>query len=342
MPEWAVYSQGNQVILHHPHLLPFKKGEVLTLLFFCDIKKSMSGWSIGQEVHVITTSFQHEGFWPKVGIERQSYIYRLLALHNLIIFTFRKCLKCGQSHLRKTTVSTVFWFCSWFLHRISLLKVMVRSELIWVDWITAGAHGYHTRLGLKVWNGWDDKMGGWDEGLLFVDDHVPLKPRVQKGYDQQVTCPKAYFELKTDIDYAVWNKVIYEFMKKKTVPTKAHYLAGFFFTGLDPDIKNCGQALKIVKCLQAHCWIWPKHKPRQVMIIFTIWWHLRSGLEGLKAWCFEIPQAIDKFPRSQTMSDFRLPCMEKYGICGATSATVWNAWKHFWDLGFGQVWTTSS
>lgn len=106
--------------------------------------------------------------------------------------------------------------------------------------------------------------------------------------------------------------------------------------------QNCGQVLKIVKCLQAHCWIWPKHKPRQVMIIFTIWWHLRSGLEGLKAWCFEIPQAIDKFPRSQTMSDFRLPCMEKYGICGATSATVWNAWKHFWDLGFGQVWTTSS
>ena len=81
MPEWAVYSQGNQVILHHPHLLPFKKGEVLTLLFFCDIKKSMSGWSIGQEVHVITTSFQHEGFWPKVGIERQSYIYIYLFIY---------------------------------------------------------------------------------------------------------------------------------------------------------------------------------------------------------------------------------------------------------------------
>ena len=27
---------------------------------------------------------------------------------------------------------------------------------------------------------------------------------------------------------------------------------------------------------------------------------------------------------------------------GATSATVRNAWKHFWDSGSGQVWTTSS
>ena len=30
---------------------------------------------MGQDVHDITTSLQHEGFWPKVGIERQSYIY---------------------------------------------------------------------------------------------------------------------------------------------------------------------------------------------------------------------------------------------------------------------------
>ena len=161
------------------------------------------------------------------------YIYRLLALHNLIIFTFRECLKRGQSRLRKTTVSTVFWFCGWFLHRISLLKVMVRSELIWVDWITVGAHGYHTRLGLKVWNGWDDKMGGWDEGLLLyfwmtmcLWSHVFKKAMTNRSPAQKRT-----------IEWTVWNKVIYEFRKKKTVPTKAHYLAGFFFTDLDPDIK---------------------------------------------------------------------------------------------------------
>ena len=34
MPGWAVYSQGNQVILHHPRLLPFKKGEDLTKVLF--------------------------------------------------------------------------------------------------------------------------------------------------------------------------------------------------------------------------------------------------------------------------------------------------------------------
>ena len=151
----------------------------------------------------------------------------------------------------------------------------------------------------------------WGPVTVFLDDHVPLKPRVQKGYDQQVTCPKAYYRMNCLKQGDLW-------IQEEKDSTDQSPLSGrIFLYRLGSWHQNCGQALKIVKCLQAHCWIWPKHKPRQVMIIFTIWWHLRSGLEDLKAWCFEIPQAIDKFPRSQTMSDFRLPCMEKYGICGA-------------------------
>ena len=117
-------------------------------------------------------------------------------------------------------------------------------------WITVGAHGYDTRLGLSVWNGWDDKMGAWRWGPVICGWPCAFEATCSKRL-----CPTGHLP-KSVLWTVNWHRMNCLKQGDLWISDQSPLSGRIFLYRLGSWHQNCSQALKIVKCLQAHCWIW--------------------------------------------------------------------------------------